>query len=123
MAKLDPSEPTSAAYDDERIAELKIRQDFVLDVIKQKQIVIETCPTSNLLIGGIPSIECHPFRKFYESGQNIAICTDDPGIFNRTLADEIDLIARSFRIDYDELVERIGDPYEYRLGQFRHDDE
>jgi len=119
LAKLGPMEPTFAAYDGDRIAELRIRQDFVLDKMRQQGIVIETRPTSNLRIGGIPAVEHHPSRKFYDTGQRAAICTDDPGILNTSLSDEIDLIARSFRLDHDELVQRIGDPHEYRLGKSR----
>ena len=87
--------------------------------IKQQGIVIETCPTSNLLIGGIPNMENHPFWKFYKSRQKVAICTDDPGILNRSLMDEVESIVRSSGIDYDELEERLGDPYRYRLGSSR----
>ncbi len=115
----NPHEMVRSAYDEGRIAELRKRQDFVLERIKELGTVIETCPTSNLRIGGIPDMTYHPFKKFYEFGLNIAICTDDPGIFKTSLSDEVDLISKTFDIDTDELAERLGDPYEHRLGKHR----
>lgn len=108
-------------YDNNRLQEIMIRQDFVLDRFKEYGTVIEVCPTSNLRIGGISDFKYHPFRKFYETGVNIAICTDDPGIFNSSLSSEVDLIAKQFDLNVDELEKRIGDPYQYRLGQSRID--
>ena len=119
LAKRDPREPAFVTCDEDRIAELRVRHDFVLEYIKQQGVLIETCPTSNLLISGIPSYEHHPFGKFYGSGQRVAICTDDPGILNTSLSEEVQLVARSLGLDPDEIETRTGDPYEYRLGRSR----
>ena len=117
LMQLHPDEIIRATYDETRLAELRARQNFVIDKLRAYGTVIEVCPTSNLRIGGIPAIEYHPFKKFYDSGLNIAICTDDPGIFKKSLSDEVDFITKAFHLDRDELVEHIGDPYAYRLGQ------
>ena len=106
-------------YDDERLHDIELRQNFVLQKLKEYKTVIEVCPTSNLRIGGIPEFKYHPFRKFYDFGLNLAICTDDPGIFNSSLSTEVDMIAKEFNIGLDELSEKIGDPYEFSLGKSR----
>jgi hypothetical protein len=113
----DPQEPVSRGYDARRIDELRIRQDFVLDAVRERGIVLEVCPSSNYLIAGVPRMEDHPIKRFYDSGQKVAICTDDPGTFMRTLSDEINLVCDALGIDEKTLFQRIGDPYEYRLGR------
>ncbi len=104
------------AYDEERLKQIRRRQDFVLEKLKQHKTVIETCPTSNVRIGGIPSMSMHPFKKFFDSGVNLAICTDDPGVFDSPLSNEVELIAEEFQIDHHEMAERLGDPRRFRLG-------
>ncbi len=106
-------------YDRERLRDAARRQDYVLDDLARLGTVIETCPTSNLCIGGVPSLASHPFRKLYVSKTKIAICTDDPGIFSITLADEIENVCRWFGLSHEELYERVGDPWEHRLGVSR----
>lgn len=115
LQKLDASQIVHRVYDKQRLDECGKRQDFVLSCLKHLGTVIEVCPTSNLCIGGIPSIQDHPFLKLYHSGVNLAICTDDPGIFKISLKDEVDFIMNSFHISPDELNDRLGDPYRFRL--------
>lgn len=106
-------------YDDRRLEEIRLRQDFVLGELKRLDTVIEVCPTSNLRIAGIPDMEHHPVKKFYSAGVNMAICTDDPGVFDSPLASEVDLVASCLGVDADRLAERIGDPRRFRLAASR----
>ncbi|MGE5652879.1 MAG: adenosine deaminase [Bacillota bacterium] len=112
-------ETVTRPYDQTRLSEAARRQDYVLDDLARLGTAIETCPTSNLCIGGVPNIESHPFKKLYASKVKLVVCTDDPGIFGITLSDEIDNLTRWFGIDPQELAERLGDPREYRLGKER----
>jgi hypothetical protein len=51
--------------------------------------VIEACPTSNLIIGGIDDYSRHPLHDWLDDDAfGITINTDDPGLFSVTLADE-----------------------------------
>lgn len=98
-----------------RLNDVSKRQDYVLDELKRLGVSIEVCPTSNLCIGGVPTIQEHPFIKLYNSGIDMAICTDDPGIFKSSLSDEIDFVINSFGIDTENLSKRMGDPFRLRL--------
>ncbi len=115
----DPGGSVTRPYDEKTLAEASRRQDYVLDDLARMGTVIETCPTSNLCIGGVSSIETHPFKKLYESAVNLAICTDDPGIFGVTLAQEVDNVSRWFGLSRVELANRLGDPWEFRLASRR----
>lgn len=111
----NPNDQILRQYDPERLSEIKKRQDYVLWDLQRMGTIIETCPTSNLCIGGIPGMYAHPFKKLYDSEVNLAVCTDDPGIFMTSISDEIDFIMKNYNITEDELKSRLGDPLKFRL--------
>lgn len=119
LSEQDPSATVTRPYDDTRLCEARGRQDYVLNDLSRLGTVIETCPTSNLCIGGVPSIEHHPFKRLYESGVNLVICTDDPGIFGVTLAREIDNVSQWFGLAKEDMARRLGDPWRFRLASQR----
>lgn len=74
--------------------------------IAKKGIAIETNPTSNLLIAGLPGYESHPIVSFYNKGLvgdpvqieecpqiNVSINTDDQETFTTSLYNEYTLMA------------------------------
>ncbi|MFG0250869.1 MAG: hypothetical protein ACF8OB_18430 [Phycisphaeraceae bacterium JB051] len=102
-------------YDADRLAEIRLRQQYVLECLTALGTVIETCPTSNLRIGGVPSPAEHPVHRFLESDVNLLIAADDPGIFNVTLADEVDWVNKHSPMDQSQLLKRLGDPMRFAL--------
>lgn len=76
-----------------------------IDYLLAKPIPIEICPTSNLITKCVDSIENHPFYEFYkvDASYPLVICTDDMGIFDTTLSDEYELIARTFKLSIESL--------------------
>lgn len=115
LERMDANQLICRTYDKQRLNDIMKRQDYVLNDLKRLNTVIEVCPTSNLCIGGIPELQYHPFMKFYNAGVNIAICTDDPGIFKSSISDEVDFIVKGYNIDCSELCNKLGDPYQFRL--------
>ena len=102
-----------------RLEEVGKRQRFALDAVAKSGAVIETCPTSNLCIGGVPDPQAHPVRRFLESEVNLVVAADDPGIFDSPLAAEVDWVLRHSGMDAAGLAARLGDPRRYRLGRVR----
>ncbi|HET7770147.1 MAG TPA: hypothetical protein VFN74_15335 [Chloroflexota bacterium] len=68
----------------------------LVDVLRERQIHIEMCPTSNLLTGSIARIEDHPIRRAFEAGLNVGVNTDDPGAFLCSMSSEHALLAERF---------------------------
>jgi len=60
------------------------RDEALVQKLQAANIPIEICPTSNWLIGLVPSIEAHPFGDLYRRGVLLTINTDDPVIFGDT---------------------------------------
>ena len=106
-------------YTRERLEEIRHRQDFVLDRLAELGTVIESCPTSNLRIGGVPEASRHPLHRFLDSTVKLAIGADDPGIFDSPLAAEVDWVVENTGMDADALVLRLEDPRRFRLGNLR----
>ncbi len=60
----------------------------LLDALAESHVVLDICPTSNIKTGSWSSQLVHPAHIFYKRGIQIALSTDDPGIFDCTLLDE-----------------------------------
>jgi adenosine deaminase len=119
LGAVDSGTRIERPYDEGRLAEVRKRQRFVLDRLKALGTVIECCPTSNLRIGGVPDASHHPIHRFLDSEVNLVICTDDPGIFDITLALEVEWVRTHAVLDVETLQRRLGDPRRFRLGQQR----
>jgi aminodeoxyfutalosine deaminase len=66
---------------------IKATEDLkLMDYLAKSQIPLEVCPCSNVALG-ITSADNHPLRQMIESGLNVIICSDDPGIFGKSLTD------------------------------------
>ena len=61
----------------------------VMDLLKEKQIPLEVCPSSNLFTAHYAStLRNHPIGPFFERGLHVTVNTDDPTIFGVDLVDE-----------------------------------
>lgn len=71
--------------------------------LRQRQIPLEVCPTSNVCLGVVPSLKDHPLPRLLEEGLFVTINSDDPPMFNTTLTDEYLAIADAFQLDEADL--------------------
>ena len=117
LQKLDPATIVRSQYDEARISNIYGRQEYVLQELTRLGTVIECCPTSNLRIGGIPDSQAHPIHRFLRSDVNLVVGTDDPGGFEITLEDEVRWVVKNTGLSEGALLDRLGDPRTYRLGQ------
>lgn len=60
--------------------------------LQRDGILIECCPYSNFITNAIAAIAKHPLPKFLDAGIPCSISTDDPGLFGKTLIEELDLV-------------------------------
>jgi len=56
--------------------------------LRDRQIPLEVCPTSNVCLGVAPSLAEHPLPRLLDEGLYVTINSDDPPMFNTTLTDE-----------------------------------
>lgn len=77
------------------------------DLVKQvvdEQIPLTSCPSSNVEIGIVDSLESHPFAQQLEAGALVTLNSDDPTFFRFDLADEYERIATTFGLDHAAMV-------------------
>jgi adenosine deaminase len=61
---------------------------LLLAALRERRLVLDVCPTSNLLTGAVPSWAEHPVRRLREAGVALTLNSDDPTFFHTTLTEE-----------------------------------
>lgn len=75
----------------------------VVALLREREIVVETCPTSNVLTGAVTGLAEHPLASFLRQGVAATINTDDPTWFDCTLNDEYTLALLEMGLSFGEL--------------------
>lgn len=65
-----------------------IEDSKLMDYLRDKQIPLEVCPTSNVCLKVFPSLAKHSLSQLLEQGLYVTINSDDPPMFNTTLTNE-----------------------------------
>jgi aminodeoxyfutalosine deaminase len=71
--------------------------------LRQHQIPLEVCPTSNVRLGVYTSYADHPLRQLHEEGLYVTINSDDPPMFNTDLVGEYLVLADQMGFSAQEL--------------------
>jgi adenosine deaminase len=64
--------------------------------LRDRQIALDVCPTSNVCTGVFPSLASHALPRMLEAGLNVTIGSDDPPMFNTTLTGEYLAICEAY---------------------------
>jgi adenosine deaminase len=93
----------------------------LMSALRIAEIVLEICPTSNLLTKALPDEDAvrETFRTFVDHGVQFTIATDGPEMMRTHLRDELDLLRRIGALDEEELAEanRRGHEASFVRGQ------
>lgn len=81
-----------------------IEDENLARLIKEKEIVLEMCPVSNVLTGVVPSIESHPVRRCFDAGLKVTIGTDDMVLCDTTLLKQYALLKEKLGFSDDDIV-------------------
>ena len=86
---------------------LAAREPELMRALAEAEIVLETCPTSNLLTRALPDEAAvrETYRAFVEYSVPFTIATDGPEMMRTHLRDELELLERIGALDEDELAE------------------
>jgi adenosine deaminase len=85
---------------------LAARHPELMARLREQEIVLEICPTSNLLTRALPDEDAvrETFRAFVENGVQFTIATDGPEMMRTHLRDEFELLGRIGALDDEELA-------------------
>jgi adenosine deaminase len=68
----------------------------LVEELRDRQIPLEVCPTSNVCLNVAASFQEHPLPQLLDEGLFVTLNSDDPPLFNTSLTDEYLLSARTF---------------------------
>lgn len=60
----------------------------VMHFIRANDIVLNVCPTSNVMLCRVEALDKHPVRKLFDKGIRVTVNTDDLMVFGQSVSDE-----------------------------------
>lgn len=69
--------------------------DLVRELV-DREITLEVCPGSNVVLGLFPDFAAHPIAKLRDAGVKVTISTDDPPFFHTTMRREYEMLNAAF---------------------------
>jgi adenosine deaminase/aminodeoxyfutalosine deaminase len=93
-----------------------IEDPLVVEHLRERDIPLEVCITSNVRTGAVRSLAEHPVRRLYDAGVPIILNTDDPALFGCTLTGEYELARREFGFTEEELAQLTRNSFEYSFA-------
>lgn len=78
--------------------------ETLLDHLRQNNIHLEVCPTSNIQVNVFDLIGNHPIERFYQKGLSFSVNTDCRTISNVTLSSEYALLEKVFQWQKDKFL-------------------
>ena len=85
-----------------------IEDPALVDELAARAIVLDCCPTSNVVLGVYPSYEEHPLARLREAGVKVTLGSDDPPYFGATIETEYRLCAERMGLTADDLRDITG---------------
>jgi len=62
-------------------------------------VCLDVCPSSNVMLSVVPSVEAHPLAALVEAGVRCSLNSDDPLLFGPNLLDEYELVRSRLGLD------------------------
>lgn len=78
------------------------QSEKTVEMILEKGVFLEMCPTSNLQTRAVESIERHPVAEFLRRGLPVTLNTDNMTVSDTTCEKEMDIVRRAFSLKPNE---------------------
>jgi adenosine deaminase len=72
------------------------------DVVKEKQVVLEMCPTSNVQTKAVNQYSEHPIHNFHKAGIKVTVNTDNRTVSDTTMAKECTIVFDEFNMNEED---------------------
>lgn len=95
------------------------RDPRLMQHLKDRNVPLEICITSNVRTGAAPRLLGHPIRVLYDAGVPITLNTDDPAMFGCTLNGEYEIARREFGFTASELEGIAANAFRYAFKPAR----
>lgn len=95
-----------------------VHDDKVIQFLKDRQIKLNITPTSNVMLGAVPSMKEHPIKKLYDAGIPVSICTDDLLFFNKSVSEECVALVEAGTLTKEEVLDILNKSIEYVKSRY-----
>ncbi len=73
-----------------------IEDAALVEELAEREIVLECCPTSNVVLGAFPTYEDHPLPRLRAAGVKVTLGSDDPPYFGASIGGEYAVCSERF---------------------------
>ncbi len=73
-----------------------IEDPDLMHELVDRDITLEVCPGSNVVLGLYPDFSAHPIAKLRDAGVKVTVSTDDPPFFHTTMRREYEMLNIAF---------------------------
>jgi adenosine deaminase len=73
--------------------------DAVVELVVEREVTIEACPTSNVHTGVIPDVTAHPLSQWLDRGVRVCVCPDNTLLSDVSSSQEHERVSRIEGID------------------------
>lgn len=80
-----------------------IENSEILRLVRDREVALEVCLTSNLQTGVVRNMRHHPLQDLLDLGVLVTLNTDDPSVSDSILTDEYQVAVESFGLRYNDL--------------------
>ena len=80
-----------------------VEDPALVEYLRERQVPLEVCPTSNICLDVYPDYAAHPLRRLRDAGLLVTVNSDDPALFGADLNREYEVLVDHFGFDADEL--------------------
>lgn len=93
------------------------QDEELLEVLKERHITVEVCPTSNLQTKAVSDLRFHPVREFLRRGIRVTVNTDNMTVSGTTPEREFRLLRDVIGLTEDEEKTLVRNAWNGRFGQ------
>lgn len=84
---------------------MSIHSEDTMARLIDKNITLEICPTSNIVLGLFSDLKAHPLGKFKQRGIKCCLNSDDPPFFNTTVAKEYEKVQAFYQYSDETMLD------------------
>lgn len=85
-----------------------LEDPLLVETLKEIQMPLDVCPTSNICLKVFPSLAAHPLPEMIELGLDVTLNSDDPPLFNTTLTQEYLNAVLMMGLDVETLINLVS---------------